>query len=341
MAQPFDVSRGELTGEPFPIAEQVNTNPGGSAAFSVSQNGVLAVRAAALDERQLVWLSRAGNAIGSFPSSGFFHTLWLASDEKRAVVSQDQPEGVDVADLWLLDSERGTASRFTSDPAGEGHPVWSPDGSRIVFFSGGYGPGNALVVKAATGLQEAQPLVQGPNLKVPTDWSLDGRFVVFEERSGETNWDVSVVSLDGERKPRPVIRTRFAERLGQLSPDAHFLAYTSNETAREEVYVVTFPDVSSKWQVSTSGGTKPRWRCDGKELFFVDPTGMLMSVAIAPGPRVEAGVPKPLFDLDAASSDGWNYAVSADGQRILALRGIDAAPTPITVVLNWTALLKK
>jgi eukaryotic-like serine/threonine-protein kinase len=339
MAQAFDAARAELSGEALPIAEQVTVNETTDGAeFSVSQNGVLAYRFRALNDRQLVWLDRDGKPISNFGQRGAFHTLWLASDEKRAVVSQ--LAAGQRGDLWLIDGERGTASAFTFD-ATSGHPVWSPDTSRIVFSSGTFGQRNALAVKAATGLQQAELLVQTPTFKQPTDWSLDGRIIVFEEQSSATGWDISVVPLDGDRKPRPVIRTPFNEHLGQLSPDAQLLAYTSTETGREEVYVVNFPDVSRKWQVSTNGGTKPRWRRDEKELFFVDPTGMLMSVPIALDRGLEVGVPRPLFELNAADSDGWNYGVSADGQRILAIRGTEASPTPLTVVVNWTALLKK
>src|SRR5262245_34463275 len=259
IAQPFDASALEVTGDPLPIAQQVNVNEfTGQAAFSVSQNGVLAYRFRALSDRQLVWLARDGKAIGNFAPRGAFHTLWLASDDKRAVV--DDALG---NDLWLIDGERGTASRFTFD-ADSGHPAWSPDGSRIVFSRGSFGQANALVVKVATGLQPAEALVQTPTFKEPTDWSSDGRIVIFEEQNRETGWDVGVVPLDGDRKSRPVIRTPFNERLGQVSPDVRFLAYNSNETGRDEVYVVSFPDLSGKWQISTNGGTKPRWRRDGK-----------------------------------------------------------------------------
>jgi serine/threonine protein kinase len=344
MAQRFDATRGELTGDALPIAEQVAANQFvGNAPFSVSQNGVLVYRAGAGTVNQLVWVARDGKPLGNFGAPGEFHALWLAADERRAVVQQYSSGGGLQSDLWLLDGDRGTASRFTFDPETEteGHPVWSPDLNQIAFFSGTFGQAGPLVVKAATGLQPAEPLVRTPTFKQPTDWSSDGRMVVFEEQNRETRWDISVVPLDGDRKPRLVVQTPFSERLGQLSPDVHFLAYTSNETGREEVYVVNFPEATTKTQISINGGTKPRWRRDGKELFFVDGAGMLISVPVALGREIETGAPRPLLELKAADSDGWNYAMSADGQRILVMRSTEAAPTPLTVVVNWTALLKK
>ena len=170
---------------------------------------------------------------------------------------------------------------------------------------------------------------------------MDGRTLVFEEQNRDTGWDISVVAVDGERTPRPVIRSRFQEHMGSLSPDGRYLAYTSDETGRTEVYVVTFPDVSDKWTISTSGGTAPRWQQDGSELFFLDASGMLVSVPVMRGKGFDAGVAKPLFELQAVSTDGWTYAVSADGQRILAARSTGAATTAITMVVNWTALLNR
>jgi hypothetical protein len=124
--------------------------------------------------------------------------------------------------------------------------------------------------------------------------------------------------------------------MASLSPDGRFLAYTSNETGATEVYVVTFPDVSNKWTVSTGGGTAPRWRRDNSELFYVDAAGRLVSVPVAQRGAFEAGAPKPLFDLQALATDGWTYAVSGDGQRILAVRPVETAPVPLTVIVNWS-----
>jgi serine/threonine protein kinase len=336
MARLFDANRLEGRDEPVPLGE-IRQSPAGNAPFSVSQAGVLAYQgASASPETQLVWLTRDGQAVGDFPPRPGIHTLSLAPDQERAIVEER-------GEAWVLDGRRGTASRFTIDSEGGVHPFWSPDGRRIAFTSNNaVSQGRSTVwVQDAAGVSEAQPILQSATIKQLTDWSTDGSTLVFEERSGETGWNIGVVSLDGARPPRVVIQSRFQERMASLSPDGRYLAYTSDESGRTEVYVVTYPDVTDRWTISTAGGTAPRWRKDGNELFFIDPAGMLMSVPVLRGARFDVGVPKPLFDLQAIPSDGWNYAVSADGQRILAARATDAGATPITVVVNWPSVLNK
>ena len=197
------------------------------------------------------------------------------------------------------------------------------------------------MTKVASGVGEAEVVLQTATYKQVTDWSADGRTLVFEEQSRETGWNVGVVAVQGDRTPRLVVQSRFQERMGTLSPDGRYLAFTSDETGRAEVYVVTFPDVSDKWTISTGGGTAPRWGRDGNELFFVNPAGALMSAPLSRGPRFEAGVPQRLFDLQAVPSDGFTYAPASDSQRFLVARLTESAPTPITVVVNWPALLNK
>ena len=197
------------------------------------------------------------------------------------------------------------------------------------------------MTKVASGVAEAEVVLQTATYKQVTDWSADGRTLVFEEQSRETGWNVGVVAVQGDRTPRLVVQSRFHERMGTLSPDGRYLAFMSDETGRAEVYVVTFPDVSDKWTISTGGGTAPRWGRDGNELFFVNPTGALMSAPVSRGPRFEAGVPQRLFDLQAVPSDGFTYAPASDSQRFLVARLTESTPTPITVVVNWPALLNK
>lgn len=283
------------------------------------------------EETQLVSLTRDGKAVDNFLPRPGIHTLSLSPDHEQAIVEER-------GEAWLLDGSRGTASRFT-DSSGT-HPLWSPDGRRIAFTSGSTSQANSRVmVKLATGVTEAELVLEGPTYKQLTDWSMDGRTLVFEEQSRETGWNIGVVSVDGDRTPRVVIQSRFQERMGSLSPDGRYLAYTSDETGRTEVYVVTYPDVTDKWTISTSGGTAPRWRKDGSELFFLDPSGMLMSVPVSRGARLSVGVPKALFDLQALPSDGFTYAPASDSQRFLVARLTESAPTPITVIVNWLALL--
>jgi dipeptidyl aminopeptidase/acylaminoacyl peptidase len=197
------------------------------------------------------------------------------------------------------------------------------------------------LIKPATGVTEAEPVLQTPTGKQLTDWSLDGRTLIFEEQSAGNGWNIGAVAVTGERAARSLIQSRFQERMGSLSPDGRYLAYTSDETGRAEIYVVTYPNITDKWTVSTGGGTAPRWRRDGNELFFVDPAGMLTSVPVIGRNKFEVGSPKPLFDLQAIPTDGFNYAVSTDGQRFLVARPTDSATVPLTVIVNWPALLRK
>jgi eukaryotic-like serine/threonine-protein kinase len=335
MARRFDVDRIEGVGEPVPLGE-VRQTPNGAAAFSVSQGGILSFQSPASSETQLVWLTRDGKDVGAFPPRSGIHTLSPAPDDERAVV-----EELSTTDLWVLDGRRGTASRFTTDPEADAHPFWSPDGRRIAFSNGFAAGRSTLMIKVASGVGEAEAVLQTATYKQVTDWSADGRTLVFEEQSRETGWNVGVVAVEGDRAARLVVQSRFQERMGTLSPDGRYLAFTSDETGRAEVYVVTFPDVSDKWTISTGGGTAPRWGRDGNELFFVNPAGALMSAPVSRGPRFEAGVPQRLFDLQAVPSDGFTYAPARDSQRFLVARLTETAPTPITVIVNWPALLNR
>jgi serine/threonine protein kinase len=335
MARRFDVDRIEGIGEPVPLGE-VRQTPNGAAAFSVSRAGILSFQPPASSDTQLVWLTRDGKDVGTFPPRSGIHTLSPAPDHERAVV-----EELSTTDLWVLDGRRGTASRFTTDPGADAHPVWSPDGQQIAFSSGFAAGRSTLMTRVASGVAEAEAVLQTPTYKQVTDWSPDGRTLIFEEQSHEMGWNVGVVAVQGDRTPRLVVQSRFQERMGTLSPDGRYLAFTSDETGRTEVYVVTFPDVSDKWTISTGGGTAPRWGRDGNELFFVNSAGALMSAPVSRAPRFEVGVPQRLFDLQAVPSDGFTYAPSSDSQRFLVARLTESASTPITVVVNWPALLNK
>jgi dipeptidyl aminopeptidase/acylaminoacyl peptidase len=220
--------------------------------------------------------------------------------------------------------------------------VWSPDGSRVVFTSDRAGQYD-IYEKSTVGIGEATPLLLGGELKIVTDWSPDGRYLLYDSEDPKTRSDIWVLPMDEKRKPIPFARTEAYEGRGRFSPDGRWIAYTSDETGHFEVYVQAFPASGTKAQVSTGGGIEPRWRRDGKELVFATLDRRMMAVEVKSGPVFEAGPPKELFPLRGVDVSTYRnpYAMSSDGQRFyMALRKEDATGAPISVVLNWTAGLK-
>ena len=249
-------------------------------------------------------------------------------------------------DIWLFELAGGVFSRFTFGPSFSGIPVWSPDGSHITFMSGRDGPWN-LYQKLSSGAGSDQPLLKSSNNKYPVDWSRDGRFLLYAEQDPKTaRADLWILPLQGGGKPFPFLRTAFDVAFGQFSPDGRWIAYTSDESGREEVYVRPFSGAEAgtagKWLISNNGGTSPRWRRDGKELLYVALDNKLMAVEVKSGAvAIQAGVPQPLFQTRATGLS-HRFAVTADGKRFLVMSEAEqAASGSATVVLNWTAGLKR
>ena len=342
MAQAFDADKLQLSGDPFPIAEQIGYNPSFQTFFSVSQTGVLAYSSGGSGKTQLAWIDRGGKQIGLVGQPGTYLRPSLSPDEKRVAVDDVDSQGN--SDIWLIELGRGNPSRFTFDPAIEWIPVWSPDGSRIVFASNREGVLN-LYQKPASGAGKEELLLKTDLAKAPTDWSTDGRFIVYGVIDPKTKWDVWVLPLFGDQKPVPFLQTEFNERSGRFSPDGRWIAYASDESGTYQVYVQSFPTSGGKWQVSTNGGSFPAWRRDGKELFYVSEDKKIMAVEVkGEGATFERGAPKVLFDLRVRSfiDAQARFAVTADGQKFLVNNTIgETASAPIAVVLNWTADLKK
>jgi Tol biopolymer transport system component len=253
-------------------------------------------------------------------------------------------------DLWLRDLTRGTEQRLTNSAPSNVAPFWSPKGDRIVFASSRSGTLN-LYQKAANGTGKDELLLANGNFKHPTQWSRDGKFIVYSENDPKTRRDIWVLPIDGgtQRKPIPFLRSEFNEFQGQLSPDSHWMAYTSDKTGQREVYVVAFPTGESEARISIDGGEQPRWRGDGKELFFIGADAKMMVVAVkaVPGkPSFEPGAPQPLFEARLArapSNPLFEYDVTRDGKRfLLNTTGIGSTSAPfLNVVVNWDAGLKK
>ena len=348
MAQPFDPQSLKLSGEMFPIAEQVGTVANtGNAAFTASANGELAYRFGNLYEnRQFVWMDRTGKQVGAATKSASMAGGALSPDEKEIVLALG-PDPVTV-DLWLQDVSRGVLSRFTFGPDRSAVPVWSPDSGRIAYtaFTGTV---FSIYQKQVNGAGAAELLKSGGINVFPSDWSPDGKFLVYSEFAEKTNDDIWLLPLSGDHKPVPYLQTRFNEDDGHFSPDGRWMAYMSDESGRFEIYVQPFPATGSKWQISSAGGRFPRWSHDGRELFYIAADQKLTAVAVKAGGgstvSFEAGAPQPLFDIPSIPvSFRFSYQPARDGRRFLVdvpAGGGEGITTPITMILNWAAGAKK
>ncbi len=350
MAQPFDPMRLKTMGDVFPIAEQVGWS-GNTAfgAFSVSENGALVYRSGdAASDRELVWMDRAGKRLGAIGKPGAFGSFAVSPDEKILAVTN--PSLGSQSDIWLEDVGRGVLSRFTFRSGRTRSPVWSPDGTRLIFefvplSSSGYSA--AIYQKPAGGNGQEELLVHSGLNGVPDDWSPDGKWIVYEQTGQKTANDLWLLPLSGDRKPLPYLQTPFDEMNAHFSPDGKWMAYQSNESGQIQVYVQTVPVSSAKYQISISGGSSPHWRPDGKELFYVSGDRKLMAAPIKLGATIEAGTPQPLFPIfpfPGPAAAPSIYAPMHDGQRFLVnapAGGESAAAPPVTVVTNWQAAFKK
>ena len=346
-AQDFDAARLELRGNASPVAERIALNTGalGSAAVSASMAGPFVYRTGSAGGlRQLVWLDRSGKDIGKAGDLLSASSVELSPDGRRVALHQQVNQNIDV---WLLELGRGVLSRFTFDPASDIFPIWSPDGSRIVFVANRKGPFD-LYQKPAIGAGTEESLLATAQDKGPTDWSPDGRLLLYRSVDPKTGYDLWALPMNGDRKPFPVVKTNFDERDAQFSPDGKWIAYQSNESGRFEIYIQPFPGPGSKLQVSTNGGAQVRWGPNGKELFYIALDARLMAVPIrlASNPQTaEPGSPTPLFATRVGGAlQGTfmqQYDVSSDGQRFLMNTITEEAASPITVILNWNPEAKK
>jgi Tol biopolymer transport system component len=340
VAQRLDVENLELTGEGFPIAEAVGVYNAVSSTFSVSDNGVLAHTSGiggVGSERQLAWFDRAGRLVARVGAPIPIADVALSPDQRRAAVQWS------ASDIRVVDLLRGgVPSRLTFNVSVEDFPVWSPDGNRILYTSTA-GGGQNMYSKLSSGAGSEDDVSKSATVKRPTDWSRD--FILYEDDDPKRQADLWVLPLVGDRKPMPFLQTPFSEQQGRFSPDGKWIAYVSNESGTPEVYVQSFPSSGGKWLVSTGGGVTPRWRRDGKELFYLAPDRKIMSLDVRTGGTTfEYGSAKALFEapVDAVSTTATNrYDVSADGQRFLVNASVEnATSTPITIVVNWLADVK-
>jgi eukaryotic-like serine/threonine-protein kinase len=325
-----------LQGEPFRVAENVIVSQAGNARFAVSANGVLAfIQGGAADIVQLTWRDRNGKQLDVIGPAGPWFTFRLSPDERFAALIRDEPSRQ--SSLWLLDLLQGATTRLITD-GNNLEPVWSPDGKQLAFASA-RNSAPTLFLKPLGGNVPEERLLQSRFQSSPASWSPDGKSLIYSMVSPLTRGDIWLLPLSGERTPQPLVQTKSNERFGRVSPDGNWLAYQSDESGGNEIYVTQFPEPARSWRISTSGGVNPHWRGDGKELFFVS-GNKLMAVSIGSvsgGAEFQAGPPQPLFEIE-----GINYAPTRDGKRFLSSVVTEKAPAPpINVVLNWATAVKK
>jgi Tol biopolymer transport system component len=348
LTQVFNTQRLELEGQPFVVAEQVGRNSALMSAVSASRTGAIAYAGTISQNGRLIWIDRGGNPVGGIGGpEGDYTDFRLSPDENRLAASVVDPEFGNI-EIWLTDLARNSSSRLVFEGVLTASPLWSPDGSRLAFRS----VRNGLIEffeRSAGGGGNEQPLLEADtylavmrslNL-IPSDWSADGRHIIFSAPSPVSGNDLWLLPLSGDGKPVKFIASAAEELHGNSSPDGQLVAYTSNESGKYEVYVETFPRSDRKWTVSTSGGYEPRWRSDGREIYYLSEDRDLMAVTVGAGPSF--GVPKPLFRTRVpagVSANRTHYVPSRDGLRFLVNQSSEAEPKPITVVWNWTAGLK-
>jgi eukaryotic-like serine/threonine-protein kinase len=333
LAQRFDADKLRLTGTPVTLAEHVYYfNGPAQAGFSASEAGVVTYEKLAAPSR-VAWLDRTGREIERVALEGIVGGVRLSPDG-RTIAAHIWDEKVGTSDIWLYDLSRRLSTRLTLDVEDEQTAVWSADGSRIYFRGDRFGPPDIWSISTASpGRPEL--FFRGPGVQHPDDVSADGKSMVFTEWSRQTNGDLWLLSLSPDAEPTPLETGPYYEAGARFSPDGRFLAYVSSETGTLEIYVRTLEGRGERVRVSAEGGRLPRWRRDGKELFYVAANGDLVAVPVGTGARPEPGSPSVLFRLDGQVRD---YAVDASGQRFL----VDTAPTetaPIDVLVNWPALV--
>jgi eukaryotic-like serine/threonine-protein kinase len=340
LAQPFDRKRFALTGEPTTILTDIQYLPQlKRAVFAVSDNGLLVAQGsseAALS--QPIWFDRTGKEVGLAGKPDVYGNVSIAPNGRSVAVDKTDMASLNT-DVWTYELQRDSVKRLTFHPGIDADPIWSPDGARLAFDSNRQLE-NDLYMKNSDGAQEEESIVQDEFDKWPNDWSRDGKYILYTR--GSDLWFVTVPEL----KSSMFLKAVSVLRNGQFSPDGKWVAYASNETGKWEIYVTSFPESRGKWQVSTGGGEQPRWRGDGKELFYLSSDGKMMAASVTLGAAFDARRPMALFQttprLPNSILDLFVYDVSRDGQRFLINTQVKQADSaPMSVVLNWPAKLNK
>jgi Tol biopolymer transport system component len=348
---PFDPAKRAVGNDSQVIADQVGYQPSISwGTFSVSENGTIVYNATlGATLSVLTWYDRAGKELGHVGDIGVVSNPTLSLNGTRVAIDIADAKANDV-NIWLGDLNRGTNSRFTFDTTEDVGGVWSRDGSMIAYRSLQPKDTN-LFLKQAQGLQPPRLIFSVSANGHPTDdlipnsWSPDDKLLLATLQAAAGGSQLVLIQ-PSSGKMTPFLSTTSSDSNGQISPDGKWVAYASNESGDWEVYVTTFPAATGKWQVSRGGGTEPRWRGDGKELFYIGPKSMLTAVTVDTRDSFSSGNPTPLFRTQiraqVSSTDQFSYDVTKDGQRFLVNKYAKPAQVaPLHIILNATAGLAK
>jgi dipeptidyl aminopeptidase/acylaminoacyl peptidase len=339
VAQDFDVDKLKPLGEPQPISEQIGSPGAAGISAGVSTGGIL-VYSPEADSSQLIWFDRTGMPLGTLTEPGPYLNLRLSPDGHRVVLARR--ESGTRSQIWLVDAGRHMLSRFTSSAGYARDPVWSPDARTIVFLNGGM-----LFRKDAAVAGDEESIADLGDSVNLGDWSRDGQLILFSSRNAATGYDLSILpsrpdgNLAEGGQPKPYLRTPFNERNGRFSPEhsPRWVAYQSDETGRNEIYIASFPEPRRRLQITSGGGTFPQWGSDGRELFYISGDDRLMAVGLKMGPEgPEATTTHALFSVRPSYTKV--YEVTPDGKRILVNQR-EPSSEALELVVNWPALLKK
>ena len=357
LAQLFDVKALKLEGEPVSVAEQVGLNPNPNLsirpAFWASDSGLLIYfDSPALRKRPLQWFSKDGRPSSSGAPEDSYVRIALSPNADRVAVSKNEVQGGKAnRDIWVRELARDVMPRLTFDPADDDFPVWSPNGKTIAFTSAREGGVGQIYRKDASGAGQEERLTEGPYSKIVLDWSRDGKYLLYREENPKTSRDLLVLPLEGnagDRKPIVFLNTPSAENAGAISPDGKWIAYNSNESGTNQIYIQAFPGLAGapagRWQISTNGAYDLKWRADGKELFFQSLDGKMMAAGLTATPQgIHAETARELFSADFSNGSLHEFDVTANGDRFLVILNSSSGGSNehLTVVSNWQAALRK